>query len=74
LNHGDTSDSDTSANPNPMNHSHLNNDVTNRVKFTDSAKFTGSAFESPGDAATVLFQFVLLLMIVFGLVPDNRRN
>ncbi len=57
-----------------MNHSHLNNDVSNRVKMTGSAKFTGSAFESPGDASTVLFQFVLLLMIVFGLVPDNRRN
>jgi hypothetical protein len=51
-----------------MNHSHLNNDVSNRVKMT------GSAFESPCDASTVLFQFVLLLMIVFGLVPDNRRN
>jgi hypothetical protein len=37
-------------------------------------KFTGSAFESPGDAATVLFQVVLLLLIAFGLVPENRRN
>ena len=55
-----------------MNHSHLNNDVNNRVKMTGSAKFTGSAFESPSDAATVLFQFVLLLLIAFGLVPENR--
>ena len=61
------------SNPqNHMNHSHLNNDVNNRVKMTGSAKFTGSAFESPSDAATVLFQFVLLLLIAFGLVPENR--
>jgi len=42
------------------------------VKFTSSAKFTGSAFESPSDAATVLFQMVILLLIMFGLMPENR--
>ena len=42
--------------------------------FTNDVKFTGSAFESPGDATTVLFQVVLLLLIAFGLVPENRRN
>ncbi len=51
-----------------MNHSYLNNDVTNQVKFT------GSAFESPSDATTVLFQVVLLLMIIFGIRVEERRN
>ena len=56
-----------------MNHSYFNNDAkfTDSAKFT-GAKFTGSAFESPSDAATVLFQVVLLLLIVFGLMPENR--
>ena len=35
--------------------------------FTNDVKFTGSAFESPGDATTVLFQLILLLMIIFGI-------
>jgi len=40
--------------------------------FHNDVKFTGSAFESPNDAATILLQFVSLLAIVFGLV--ERRN
>ena len=40
--------------------------------FTNDVKFTGSAFESPGDASTVLFQVVLLLMLIFGI--GERRN
>ena len=60
-----------------MNHSYFNNDAKfTGAKFTGAkftgAKFTGSAFESPSDAATVLFQVVLLLLIAFGLVPENR--
>jgi hypothetical protein len=44
-----------------MNQTHMND-----------VKFTGSAFESPSDAATILLQFVLLLMIIFGIrVVDN---
>jgi hypothetical protein len=35
-------------------------------------KFTGSAFESPSDATTILLQFVLLMMIIFGI--DVVRN
>jgi hypothetical protein len=42
--------------------------------FDNDVKMTGSAFESPGDAATVLFQFGLLLMIVFGICIEDRRN
>lgn len=41
--------------------------------FTNNVKFTGSAFESPGDAATILFQVVLLLMIIFG-IREERGN
>jgi hypothetical protein len=40
--------------------------------FNNHVKFTGSAFESPGDASTVLFQVVLLLMLIFGI--GERRN
>jgi hypothetical protein len=40
--------------------------------FHNDVKFTGSAFESPNDAATILLQFVSLMAIVFGLV--ERRN
>ena len=46
---------------NTMNHTHVNH-----------VKFTGSAFESPSDAATILLQFILLLMIIFGI--DIVRN
>jgi len=42
--------------------------------FTNDVKFTGSAFESPGDASTVLFQVVLLLMIIFGIRMEERLN
>ena len=42
--------------------------------FDNAVKFTGSAFESPGDAATVLFQVVLLLMIIFGIRMEERLN
>jgi len=38
----------------------------------NDVKFTGSAFESPSDAVTILLQCVLLLMIIFGIrVVDN---
>ena len=42
--------------------------------FDNAVKFTGSAFESPGDAATVLFQVVLLLMIIFGIRVEERMD
>jgi hypothetical protein len=42
--------------------------------FNNNVKFTGSAFESPGDAATFLFQVVLLLMIIFGIRNEERGN
>lgn len=41
--------------------------------FNNNVKFTGSAFESTGDAATILFQVVLLLMIIFG-IREERGN
>ena len=50
-----------------MNHTsppHFNNDV----------KFTGSAFESPGDVITILVQFGFLLMIIFGFDIENERR
>jgi hypothetical protein len=44
---------------------------THQTHMND-VKFTGSAFESPGDAATILFQVILLLTIMFGIrVVDN---
>jgi hypothetical protein len=44
----------------------------NQTPHMNDVKFTGSAFESPGDAATILFQVILLLMIMFGIrVVDN---
>jgi hypothetical protein len=39
----------------------------------NNVKMTGSAFESPGDAATVLLQLVWLFIIIFGL-QEERRN
>ena len=42
--------------------------------FNNNVKFTGSAFESPGDAATILFQVVLLLMIIIGIRVEERMN
>jgi len=47
---------------------------TSPLYFTNDVKFTGSAFESPGDAATILFQVVLLLVIIFGIRNDERGN
>jgi hypothetical protein len=40
--------------------------------FSNEVKFTGSAFEFPSDALTVLFQWALLMMIIVGL--EERRN
>jgi hypothetical protein len=40
--------------------------------FNNNVKFAGSAFESPSDARTVMFQVVLLLMLIFGI--GERRN
>lgn len=48
------------------------NNMSKPNLFTNNVKFTGSAFETPGDAATILLQFVLLLMIILGL--EDRRN
>ena len=42
--------------------------------FTNDVKFTGSAFESPGDAATFLLQLGVLLMIIFGIRNEERGN
>jgi hypothetical protein len=47
---------------------------TSPLYFTNDVKFTGSAFESPGDAATVLVQVVLLLVIIFGIRVEERIN
>ena len=40
--------------------------------FNNNVKFAGSAFESPSDARTVMFQVVLLLMLIFGI--GEHRN
>ncbi|NBO53680.1 MAG: hypothetical protein EBU84_03600 [Actinobacteria bacterium] len=42
--------------------------------YHNNVKFTGSAFESPSDAATILLQFVSLLAIIFGIVEHQPRN
>ncbi len=42
--------------------------------FTNDVKFTGSAFESPGDAATFLLQLGVLLMMIFGIRNEERGN
>jgi hypothetical protein len=64
-----------------LNNNHTNNHNHNQTQamnhtspsyFNNHVKFTGSAFESPGDASTVLFQVVLLLMLIFGI--GERRN
>ncbi len=46
-----------------MNHTNM---------FSNDVKMTGSAFEFPNEAATILLQFVLLLLIIVGL--EERRN
>jgi hypothetical protein len=50
-------------NPIQMNHTNM---------FSNDVKFTGSAFEFPSDALTVLFQWATLLLIIVGL--EERRN
>ena len=42
--------------------------------FNNNVKFTGSAFEYPADAATILLQWVFLVMIIFGFGFEDRRN
>jgi hypothetical protein len=37
-------------------------------------KYTGSAIETPSDAATILLQFVSLLAIIFGIMEHQPRN
>ena len=48
-----------------MNHSNNNN---------NNVKMTGSAFESTGDAATVLLQWMWLLIVIFGIRIGERVN
>ncbi len=45
----------------------------NHTPYFNNVKLTGSAFESPGDAATVLLQLIWLAIIIFGL-QEERRN
>ena len=40
----------------------------------NNVKMTGSAFESPSDAATVLLQLIWLLLIVIIGIQEERRN
>jgi hypothetical protein len=47
---------------------------TNPMNFTNDVKFTGSAFEFPNDALTLLFQWALLIMIIGGIGIEERRN
>lgn len=42
--------------------------------FSNDVKFTGSAFEFPSDALTVLLQWALLIMIIGGIGMEERRN
>jgi len=49
----------------------MNNQTHNM--FSNNVKFTGSEFESPGDAVTLLLQCVLLLLLIFGIHPDPRN-
>jgi hypothetical protein len=44
------------------------------MNFSNDVKFTGSAFESPDDAVTLLFQWALLIMIIWGIGIEERRN
>jgi len=50
------------------------NNMTSDYYFHNNVKFTGSAIESPSDAATILLQFVSLLAILFGIVEHQPRN
>jgi hypothetical protein len=47
--------------------------MNNQTYNVNQVKFTGSAFESPSDAITLLFQCVLLLLLMFGIQPDRRN-
>jgi hypothetical protein len=49
------------------------NNQTHNVNHVNHVKFTGSAFESPSDAVTLLLQCVLLLLLIFGIQPDPRN-
>ena len=49
--------------PIQMNHTNM---------FSNDVKMTGSAFEFPDDALTLLFQWATLLLIIVGL--EERRN
>ena len=42
--------------------------------FENNVKMTGSTFESPGDAATVLLQWMWLLLVIFGIRIEERVN
>jgi hypothetical protein len=64
--------------PTPKSNAEIPNAIQTNMNFTNSnpmntLKFTGSAFESPSDAATILFHCVLLLMVIFG-IQEDRRN
>ena len=47
---------------------------SNPMNFTNDVKMTGSAFEFPNDALTLLFQWALLIMIIGGIGIEERRN
>ena len=49
--------------PIQMNHTNM---------FFNDVKMTGSAFEFPNDALTLLFQWATLLLIIVGL--EERRD
>jgi hypothetical protein len=53
--------------------SHTSNIQMNHTFYND-VKFTGSAFEFPNDALTLLFQWALLMMIIGGIGIEERRN
>ena len=42
--------------------------------FDNNVKMTGSAFESPGDATTVLLKLIWVLIIIFGIRIEERVN
>ncbi len=55
--------------------SHTSNIQMNHTNmFSNDVKFTGSAFEFPNDALTLLFQWALLMMIIGGIGIEERRN
>ena len=52
----------------------IQSNPSNPMNFTNDVKFTGSAFEFPNDALTLLFQWALLIMIIGGIGIEERRN